>query len=155
MLKVKVKTLEHFDNSFALPKYETEGAAGADIRASLPADIREEGMILKPGEKALIPTGLSMEIPFGYEVQVRPRSGLSFKTGLMVVNSPGTIDCDYRGEVKIILGNLGTKAELISHGDRVAQLILAPVTQGIYEIASDDLSETQRGAGGFGSTGVN
>tara|TARA_R110002072_G_scaffold276051_1_gene437577 strand:+ start:339470 stop:339937 length:468 start_codon:yes stop_codon:yes gene_type:complete len=155
MLKVKVKTLDHFDGSFALPAYETKGAAGADIRASLPTDSREEGLILKPGEKLLVPTGISMEIPFGYEVQVRPRSGLSFKTGLMVVNSPGTIDCDYRGEVKIILGNMGQRTEVISHGDRVAQLVLAPVTQGLYELVTDNLSETERGAGGFGSTGVN
>lgn len=152
MITVKVKKLSHYDESFPLPSYETTGAAGADVRASLGVG---EKLLLKPGERVLVPTGLSMEIPYGYEVQVRPRSGLSFKTGLMVLNSPGTIDSDYRGEVKIILGNLGTKEEIISHGDRVAQLVLAPVTQAHYVVSSDELSETARGAGGFGSTGKN
>jgi dUTP pyrophosphatase len=150
MITVKVKKLSHYDESFPLPTYETTGAAGADVRASLG---HNEKMILKPGERVLVPTGLSMEIPVGFEVQVRPRSGLSFKTGLMVLNAPGTIDSDYRGEVKIILGNLGTKEEIINHGDRVAQLVLAPVTQAHYVVAESDLSETARGAGGFGSTG--
>ena len=150
MIKVKVKKLSHYDESFPLPSYETTGAAGADVRASLGTG---EKLLIKPGERVLIPTGLSMEIPQGYEVQVRPRSGLSFKTGLMVLNSPGTIDSDYRGEVKIILGNLGSIDEVINHGDRVAQLVLAPVTQALYEVSSEDLSETSRGAGGFGSTG--
>lgn len=150
MITVKVKKLEHYDSSFPLPSYETTGAAGADVRASLG---NGEKMLIKPGERVLIPTGLSMEIPHGYEIQVRPRSGLSFKTGLMVLNSPGTIDSDYRGEVKIILGNLGKNDEVINHGDRVAQLVLAPVTQASYVVADADLSETARGAGGFGSTG--
>ncbi|MGZ3787272.1 MAG: dUTP diphosphatase [Bacteriovorax sp.] len=152
MIEVKVKKLSHYDESFPLPSYETKGAAGADVRASLGEN---EQMILKPGERVLVPTGLSMEIPHGYEIQVRPRSGLSFKTGLMVLNSPGTIDSDYRGEVKIILGNLGTKEEIIHHGDRVAQLVLAPVTQARYVVTTEELSETARGAGGFGSTGKN
>ena len=147
---VKVKKLSHYDESFPLPSYETAGAAGADVRASLGTG---EKLLIKPGERVLIPTGLSMEIPMGYEVQVRPRSGLSFKTGLMVLNSPGTIDSDYRGEVKIILGNLGKNDEVINHGDRVAQLVLAPVTQALYEVSTDELTETARGAGGFGSTG--
>ncbi len=147
---VKVKKLSHYDESFALPSYETTGAAGADVRASLG---NGEKLLIKPGERVLVPTGLSMEIPPGYEVQVRPRSGLSFKTGLMVLNSPGTIDSDYRGEVKIILGNLGKADEVINHGDRVAQLVLAPVTQAQYVVSSDDLSATARGEGGFGSTG--
>jgi dUTP pyrophosphatase len=150
MITVKVKKLSHFDESFALPSYETTGAAGADVRASLGPS---EKMILKPGERVLGPTGLSMEIPHGYEIQVRPRSGMSFKTGMMVLNSPGTIDSDYRGEVKIILGNLGKNDEVINHGDRVAQLVLAPVTQASYVLTNEDLSETARGAGGFGSTG--
>ncbi len=152
MIDVKVKKLSHYDESFPLPSYETTGAAGADVRASLGTG---EKLLLKPGERVLVPTGLSMEIPHGYEIQVRPRSGLSFKTGLMVLNSPGTIDSDYRGEVKIILGNLGTKEEIINHGDRVAQLVLAPVTQARYVITTDELSETVRGSGGFGSTGKN
>jgi dUTP pyrophosphatase len=146
---VKVKLLENFDRELQLPGYETDGAAGADVRASIGPG---ESMTIKPGERALVPTGLAMEIPFGYEIQVRPRSGLSFKTGLMVCNSPGTIDCDYRGEVKVILGNLGTNDEVINHGERVAQLVLAPVTQANYEVV-EELGETDRGAGGFGSTG--
>lgn len=149
---VKVKKLSHYDESFPLPSYETKGAAGADVRASLGAG---ESLLIKPGERVLVPTGLSMEIPFGYEVQVRPRSGLSFKTGLMVLNSPGTVDSDYRGEVKIILGNLSNKDEVINHGDRVAQLVLAPVVQAHYLVSEDELSKTDRGAGGFGSTGKN
>ena len=108
---------------------------------------------MAPGEKALLPTGLSLEIPDGFEVQVRPRSGLSFKTGLMVLNSPGTIDSDYRGEVKVILGNLGNKEELISHGERVAQIVLAPVWSAEFKVCDGELGETERGASGFGSTG--
>lgn len=150
MATVKIKTLEHYDSELALPAYETNLAAGADIRACLGPG---ESMTIKPMERVLIPTGLSMEIPAGFEIQVRPRSGLSFKTGLMVVNSPGTIDADYRGEVKIILGNLGAHDEVIRHGDRVAQIVLAPITQANFEI-HNELSETQRGSGGFGSTGV-
>jgi dUTP pyrophosphatase len=147
---VSVKKLSHYDESFPLPSYETTGAAGADVRASLES---KDTLVIKPGERVLVPTGLSMEIPYGYEVQVRPRSGMSFKTALMVLNSPGTIDSDYRGEVKIILGNLGTKDEVINHGDRVAQLVLAPVTQAHYTVTESELSETARGSGGFGSTG--
>ena len=150
MIVVKVLKLSHFDESFALPSYETKGAAGADVKASLG---NGEKLLIKPGERVLVPTGLAMEIPTGYEIQVRPRSGLSFKTGLMVLNSPGTIDSDYRGEVKIILGNLGQNDEVIAHGDRVAQLVLAPVVQASYIVSTNDLSETARGAGGFGSTG--
>jgi dUTP pyrophosphatase len=153
LITVKVKKLSHYDESFKLPTYETIGAAGADVRASLGSSGSGEKLLIKPGERVLVPTGLSMEIPQGFEVQVRPRSGLSFKTGLMVLNAPGTIDSDYRGEVKIILGNLGKVDEVINHGDRVAQLVLAPVVQAIYETAADELSETARGAGGFGSTG--
>jgi dUTP pyrophosphatase len=149
-VEVKIKKLSHYDESFNLPSYETSGAAGADVRASLG---NGEKLLIKPGERVLVPTGLSMEIPHGYEVQVRPRSGLSFKTGLMVLNSPGTIDSDYRGEVKIILGNLSDKEEIINHGDRVAQLVLAPVVQARYVATTEDLTETKRGAGGFGSTG--
>lgn len=151
-ITVSVKKLSHYDESFPLPSYESTGAAGADVRASLGLG---ESLLIKPGERVLVPTGLSMEIPFGYEVQVRPRSGLSFKTGLMVLNSPGTIDSDYRGEVKIILGNLSNKDEVINHGDRVAQLVLAPVTQAHYVESESELSSTERGSGGFGSTGKN
>jgi len=149
-IEVLVKTLPHYDESFELPFYATEGAAGADIRASVP---EKKNIIVKPGERVLVPTGLSMEIPFGYEVQVRPRSGLSLKSPLMIVNSPGTIDCDYRGEVCIIVGNFGKEDYVIEHGLRIAQLVIAPVIQAKYSVTTT-LNETQRGSGGFGSTGT-
>jgi dUTP pyrophosphatase len=150
VVEVKVKTLTHYDSSFELPFYASSGAAGADIRASLP---EKKSMIVKPGERVLVPTGLSLEIPLGFEIQVRPRSGLSLKTPLMVVNSPGTIDCDYRGEVNIIIGNFGNEDYVIEHGLRIAQLVISPVIQARFA-TTDNLSETQRGAGGFGSTGT-
>lgn len=150
VIEVKVKTLDHFDPDFELPFYATEGAAGADIRASLP---EKKSIIIKPGERKLVPTGLQMEIPLGYEVQVRPRSGLSLKSSLLVVNSPGTIDSDYRGEVNIIIGNFGEGDYVIEHGLRIAQLVIAPVFQAKYSIANS-LGETRRGDGGFGSTGI-
>lgn len=149
MNEIKIRKLDHFDDLLPLPTYETELAAGADIRACLGVDERIEIQI---GQRVLIPTGLSFEIPAGYEVQVRPRSGLSFKTGLLIVNSPGTVDADYRGEVKIIMGNLGDRVEVIEHGDRVAQLVFAPITQAKF-VVHDELSNTDRGSGGFGSTG--
>ena len=149
-IEVKLNKLDHFEEGLTLPQYESLWAAGADIRACLGTG---EQLLIKPGERVLIPTGLAMEIPQGFEIQVRPRSGLSYKTGLMVVNSPGTIDSDYRGELKIILGNMGNKEELIEHGDRGAQLLLSPVIQARF-IVSDDLSNTERGDGGFGSTGI-
>lgn len=149
MGNIKVKVLEHFDEKLPLPQYETALAAGADLRACL-----TEEMIIRPGQRVLVPTGLAFEIEPGFEVQIRPRSGLSLKTGLLVVNSPGTIDADYRGEVKIILGNLGSEDEVITHGDRVAQMVLAPITQATFEIVGV-LTETRRGEGGFGSTGRN
>lgn len=108
--------------------------------------------MIYPGQRVLIPTGLAFEIPFGYEVQIRPRSGLSFKTSLLVCNAPGTIDCDYRGEIKIILGNFGNEDVVINHGDRVAQMVIAPVLQAQIQEVSQ-LSDTVRGDGGFGSTG--
>ena len=143
MSSIKVKKLEHFDESLPLPTYETKDAAGADLRACMES---KDQMIIKPGQRVLIPTGLSFEIEPGFEVQVRPRSGLSLKTQLLVVNSPGTIDADYRGEVKIILGNFGQEDEIINHGDRIAQMVLAPITQASFEIV-DNLSDTDRGAG--------
>jgi dUTP pyrophosphatase len=150
LVTVKVKTLGHFDPEFELPFYATEGAAGADVRASIP---EKKSITIKAGERVLIPTGLAMEIPLGYEVQVRPRSGLSLKSPLMIVNAPGTIDCDYRGEVNIIVGNFGNVDYVVEHGLRIAQLVLCPVTQAKY-VTADSLGETQRGAGGFGSTGT-
>jgi len=150
-IEVKVKKLAHFDPAWDLPHYATFFAAGADIRAALSQQGSE--LVIPVGKRLAIPTGLSFEIPAGFEIQVRPRSGLSLKTGLMVVNSPGTIDSDYRGELMILLGNLGHKEEVIKHGDRIAQLVLAPVVQAKY-VSSDELTTTQRGAGGFGSTGM-
>lgn len=147
---VKVKTLDHFDSEFELPFYATEGAAGADIRASIP---EKKSIIVRPGERVLVPTGLTMEIPLGHEIQVRPRSGLSLKSSLMIVNSPGTIDCDYRGEVNIIVGNFGKEDYVIEHGLRIAQLVLSPVIQARYSL-TNTLNETKRGEGGFGSTGT-
>lgn len=130
-----------------LPAYATAGAAGLDIRANL-----TESIVLKPFERRLIPTGLFLEIPDGYEVQVRPRSGLAFKHGITVLNSPGTIDADYRGEVGVLLINLSQEDFEITHGERVAQIVVAPYVQANW-IASESLSETDRGEGGFGSTG--
>lgn len=130
-----------------VPSYQTMGSAGADVSAFL-----SESVTLKPFERALIPTGLKFEIPEGYEIQVRPRSGLAIKNGITCLNTPGTIDSDYRGEVKIILINLGSESFEIKNGDRIAQLVVAPVTQGNFSIV-ENLSDTERGSGGFGSTG--
>lgn len=143
---------EWADAALPLPSYETAGAAGADVRANLPPEARPAGLILEPGARALVPTGLRMEIPEGYEVQVRPRSGLALKHGIALANAPGTIDADYRGPVGVILVNLGDEPFAVRHGDRVAQLVVAPVVRA--EFASVGvLGETARGAGGFGSTG--
>ena len=150
--EIRVKPLDHHDASLPLPTYETTGAAGADIRASLETNDRIGGLMLAPGARALIPTGLSMAIPFGYEAQIRPRSGLAFKHGVTVANAPGTIDSDYRGELKVILINHGAGDFAIQRGDRIAQLVLASVTQAAWEEVGE-LDTTTRGAGGFGSTG--
>ncbi len=131
-----------------LPHYATAGAAGMDIRADIAATIT-----LQPLERALIPTGIFMEIPMSYEVQIRPRSGLAFKNGITCLNTPGTIDSDYRGEVKVLLINLSNAAQSINNGDRIAQLIVAKVEQATLSLVSS-LSETERAAGGFGHTGV-
>ena len=130
-----------------LPAYETAQSAGLDLRAALEGDL-----VLAPGDRALVPTGLFLQIPPGYEAQVRPRSGLALKRGLTVLNTPGTIDADYRGEVGVIVVNLSAAEQIIAPGDRVAQLLFAPVTRGeLIEVAA--LEETARGGGGFGSTG--
>lgn len=145
---VSVCPLPHFEG-LGLPAYETSGSAGMDVRAAVPEG---EPMVLAPGARAMVPTGLSVAIPEGYEIQVRPRSGLAAKHGLTCLNTPGTIDSDYRGEIKVILINLGTEPFPIARGERIAQLVLAPVTQlGWAEV--DSLDETLRGTGGFGSTG--
>ena len=145
-VRLKIKTLEHFKGD--LPKYESSGASGIDVRAQL-----EEMITLQPGERSLIPTALSFEIPEGYEIQARPRSGLAIKKGISLVNSPGTIDADYRGEVKIIIINHGDQPFEIQDQDRIAQLVVCPVIQAELEMSAD-LTETERGEGGFGSTGV-
>ena len=138
------------DRALGLPTYATAGAAGADLRANLP----DRGTItLAPGARALVPLGLAMELPEGVEMQIRPRSGLALRHGLTLLNSPGTIDADYRGEVGVIVVNLGAEPVTVAHGMRVAQAVLAPVTRARFE-AVDALSDTARGAGGFGSTGT-
>jgi dUTP pyrophosphatase len=147
-ITVQVRPLPHFDG-LDLPAYETSGSAGMDVRAAVP---EAEPMVLAPGARAMVPTGLSVAIPEGYEIQVRPRSGLAAKHGLTCLNTPGTIDSDYRGEIKVILINLGSEAFTIKRGERIAQLVLAPVTQLGWQQVSE-LGETERGAGGFGSTG--
>lgn len=147
-IAVQVLPLPHFEG-LDLPAYETAGSAGMDVRAALPA---REPVVLEPGARAMVPTGLSVAIPEGYEIQVRPRSGLAAKHGLTCLNTPGTIDSDYRGEIKVILINLGAEAFTIQRGERIAQLVLAPVTRLAWaEVGA--LDETARGAGGFGSTG--
>ncbi|KAF5882616.1 dUTP diphosphatase [Rhizobium sp. PEPV16] len=133
-----------------LPSYESKGAAGMDLRAAVD---EAAPLTLLPGKRALVPTGFIFEIPEGFEGQVRPRSGLAFKNGITCLNSPGTVDSDYRGEVKVLLINLGDEPFIISRGMRIAQMVIAPVTQArVAEITA--ASETTRGAGGFGSTGV-
>lgn len=137
------------DRSLGLPVYASAGAAGADLRANLP----DRGQImLAPGARVLVPTGLRLAIPEGFEVQIRPRSGLALKHGITLPNSPGTIDSDYRGPLGVIVMNAGEADFVIAHGDRIAQMVVAPVVQARFEVA-DTLPETVRGAGGFGSTG--
>jgi dUTP pyrophosphatase len=143
---LKIKTLSHFKGE--LPRYETVHASGLDVRAALSSPI-----VIQPMERVMIPTGLAMEIPPGYEVQMRPRSGLAAKQGVTLLNTPGTIDADYRGEVKIIVINLGSAAVEVKDQDRIAQMVLCPVVQADLVMVSE-LSDTARGAGGFGSTGV-
>ncbi len=133
-----------------LPAYETNGAAGMDLRAAVEEDAP---IVLKPGARVMAPTGLAFAVPAGFEAQVRPRSGLAAKAGVTCLNTPGTIDSDYRGEVKVILINLGEEDFTIRRGDRIAQLVIAPVTQASWSLTTS-LDETARGAGGFGSTGA-
>lgn len=130
-----------------MPKYQTSGASGFDLHST-------EDLVLKPGEKILVPTGLAFNIPLGHELQIRPRSGLSFKTGLRVINSPGTIDSDYTGELKIIMQNTGSLFEIINEGDRVAQAVLVPIIQAEL-IETTELNKTERSNQGFGHTGKN
>ena len=144
MVKVLIKKL---DKQAIIPKYETVGSSGLDLSANI-----NSSLIIKPGEKCLIPTGLAVSIPKGYELQIRPRSGLAIKNSITVLNTPGTIDSDYRGEIKIVLINLGNEDFKVTSGSRIAQMILCPVS--IAEIEEmEDLDKTDRGSGGFGSTG--
>lgn len=144
---MEIKVINKSTNE--LPEYATVDSAGLDIRAFL-----SESVTLKPLERRLIPTGLYLEIPSGYEVQIRPRSGFAFKQGVTVLNSPGTIDADYRGEIGVLLINLSNENVIIEHGERVAQMVVAPFVQAKLKL-TDVLSETNRGEGGFGSTGKN
>ena len=147
-IAIEVTTLPHFEG-LALPAYETALSAGMDIRAAVPEG---EPVTLAPGQRYLTPTGIAIALPPGYEAQMRPRSGLALKHGVTCLNSPGTIDADYRGELKVILVNLGQEPFTIKRGERIAQIVIAPVTQGEWAVV-ETLSETARGAGGFGSTG--
>ncbi|MDC6350570.1 dUTP diphosphatase [Zeaxanthinibacter sp. PT1] len=144
---MKIKIVNR--SSHALPSYETMASAGMDLRANL-----KEAVVLNSLERAIIPTGLYMELPVGFEAQVRPRSGLAAKKGVTVLNTPGTIDADYRGEIGIILVNLSNEAFTIENGDRVAQMVIARHERAEWEM-TEELSETSRGSGGFGSTGKN
>ncbi len=146
-LQVSLKVRRVRPSSLPLPAYQTPLAAGMDLLADLPEDVTLDSL-----ERRLIPTGLAIELPEGYEAQIRPRSGLALKHGLTCLNSPGTIDADYRGEVQVLLANLSKERTVIHHGDRVAQLVVAPVARVTWQTV-EALSESQRGAGGFGSTG--
>ena len=144
---VRFQFLPHGEG-LALPKYETAHAAGMDLLAAV-----EQDVVLQPCERTLVPCGFAMALPEGFEAQVRPRSGLAFKNGITVANTPGTIDADYRGEVKVILMNLGQEPFTITRGTRIAQMVVAPVTRAQFSIVAS-LDETARGTGGFGSTGT-
>lgn len=146
-VSVKIKRLNNEFNDIPVPSYSTEGSSGMDIRAAVAQD-----MFINPGEVQLVPTNFSVEIPEGYEIQVRPRSGLAIKNGIGLLNSPGTIDSDYRGEIKIIMMNFGKEKFKISRGDRIAQLILSKYYKAEI-IETDDLQNSKRGEGGFGHTG--
>jgi dUTP pyrophosphatase len=148
MSELRVLVLPHGEG-LPLPAYETEGAAGMDLRAAV-----EDGepIVIIPGGRALVPTGLALQIPAGFECQVRPRSGLAVKHGVTVLNAPGTVDADYRGEVKVLLINLGTETFSVGRGDRIAQLVMAAAEKAVL-VQADRLNSSERGEGGFGSTG--
>jgi dUTP pyrophosphatase len=147
-VNVALKVLDHAVG-LQLPTYATEQSAGMDLTAAL-----EEAFDLEPGMRTIVPTGLSMALPIGFEAQIRPRSGLALKHGVTVLNTPGTIDADYRGEIKVILANLGTEAVTIERGMRIAQMVIAKHEHVAWSVV-EDLDDTERGAGGFGSTGTN
>ncbi|MDP4824167.1 MAG: dUTP diphosphatase [Aestuariivirgaceae bacterium] len=144
---IRVMRLAH-GQDLPLPRYESADAAGMDLRAAV-----DEPVILAPGARALVPTGICIALPSGFEAQVRPRSGLALKQGITCLNSPGTVDADYRGEIRVILINHGAEAASIARGDRIAQMVIAPVTQGVW-LEAESLDDTARGANGFGSSGV-
>ena len=149
MVRVAIRQLDHA-KGLPLPQYATAGAAGLDLSAAIG---ETEKITLKPGKRALVPTGLQIHLPDGYEAQVRPRSGLALKNGIALVNAPGTIDADYRGEIGVILVNLGEEDFEITRGLRIAQMVIAPVSR-VDLVEVDAISTSERGAGGFGSTGV-
>lgn len=145
MTKIQIKRISE---KVLIPKYETPGSSGMDIAAYI-----EKNIIIEPGEKALVPTGFTLSVPKGYEVQIRPRSGLAVKKNISVLNTPGTIDSDYRGEVKVILVNFGKEKFVVENGSRIAQMVVCPIVQATLQEV-EDLTKTKRGTGGFGSTGT-
>ena len=153
MTLVQVMWEDWADRSVALPVYQTAGAAGADVCANLPEAGRAIGIVIAPMARVVVPTGIRVAIAEGYEMQIRPRSGLALKFGITLPNTPGTIDSDYRGPLGVALVNLGAEAYTVRHGDRIAQCVVAPVVQAGFQVV-DILDETVRGVGGFGSTGV-
>ena len=140
------------DRAVPLPEYQTLGAAGADLRANLRPEDRAKGIVIAPMGRAVVPTGLRVAVPTGFEMQIRPRSGLAVKHGISLPNAPGTIDSDYRGPLGVPLINLGDQDFVVAHGDRIAQLVVAPVVRAGFVVV-EDMDETARGAGGFGHTG--
>jgi dUTP pyrophosphatase len=152
VIEIRLSWDEGADTTVPLPDYATAGAAGADVRANLTLEQREAGLVLEPMTRCMVPTGLRVEVPTGYELQLRPRSGLARDHGITLPNTPGTIDSDYRGPLGVLLINLGQAPYTILHGDRIAQMVVAPVVRAAFALA-DALSPTARGGGGFGSTG--
>jgi dUTP pyrophosphatase len=150
---IKFLRLPESDPAVPLPEYATAGAAGADIRANLPRETRMDGIIIAPMGRVVVPTGLAVEIPHGFEIQIRARSGLALRDGIALPNAPATIDSDYRGPIGVILINLGAEPFLVEHGARIAQIIIAPVVQARFHLVAT-LEDTPRGAGGYGSTGL-
>jgi len=150
---VQVMWEDWADHAVPLPAYQTAGAVGADICANLRPEDRAAGVVLAPMQRVIVATGIRVAIAPGFEMQIRPRSGLAVKFGITVPNTPGTIDSDYRGPLGVALVNLGAEAYVVRHGDRIAQCVVAPVVQAAFELV-EDLDETLRGAGGFGSTGM-
>jgi dUTP pyrophosphatase len=148
LLAVSIRRLPHGEG-LPLPAYQSAGAAGADLYAAIAPDAK---MVIEPGARILVPTGIAVQLPAGFEAQVRPRSGLALQHGVTVLNAPGTIDCDYRGEIGVLLINLGSEPFEVIRGARIAQLVVAPVTRAAF-VAAPELGETARGANGYGSTG--